>query len=235
MAIDTSFDFRTDSFGKNADPDAVSPTLRRYHQLLWSKSLPGGSMFDLSINTPGVYLHHQSAVGEFFLSSDTVIPTFTLWPAMKPITGQLTESENEAFRTIQYTIGGMMVWPGNRIDSMPTINQARGLHPRIKDRMDLTLECFRRHYLGQVSPLTAALARYNDFFALFEDFSGYVTFFLLQDMLADDQRAVDFFMPFGDFKTPAVPKDVDAYRSYRQRSIDFIEARNQRIDQLATT
>src|SRR5688500_10206575 len=31
MVIDTSFDFRTDACGK--DPDAHSPTLRRYHKL----------------------------------------------------------------------------------------------------------------------------------------------------------------------------------------------------------
>lgn len=30
--IDTSFDFRVDSSGR--DPDKYSPTLRRYHQLL---------------------------------------------------------------------------------------------------------------------------------------------------------------------------------------------------------
>ena len=34
--IDIAFDFRSDTpAGK--DPDAVSPTLRRYHQHLWSK------------------------------------------------------------------------------------------------------------------------------------------------------------------------------------------------------
>ena len=27
----------------------------------------------------GVYLHHRSELGEFFLSSDSVIPTFTRW------------------------------------------------------------------------------------------------------------------------------------------------------------
>ena len=41
MTIDIAFDFRTDAGGK--DPDAYSPTLRRYHRLLWSKRLPGGA------------------------------------------------------------------------------------------------------------------------------------------------------------------------------------------------
>lgn len=75
--IDITFDFRSDTPGyPNKDPDAVSPTLRRYHKLLWNKPLPSGGMFDLVDTTPGVYLHHCSQLGEFRLASDTVIPTF---------------------------------------------------------------------------------------------------------------------------------------------------------------
>jgi hypothetical protein len=52
---------------------------------LWSKPLPSGAAFDLDDATPGVYLHHRSDVGEFFLARDSVIPTFTRWAAMQPI------------------------------------------------------------------------------------------------------------------------------------------------------
>jgi hypothetical protein len=38
------------------------------------------------------------------------------------------------------------------------------------------------HYARQSSPLGETLARYDDFFAFFEDFNGYVDFFLLQDL-----------------------------------------------------
>jgi len=39
--IDITFDFRSDTPGyPKKDPDALSPTLRRYHKLLWSKPLP---------------------------------------------------------------------------------------------------------------------------------------------------------------------------------------------------
>lgn len=40
---------------------------------------------------------------------------------------------------------------------------------------DLTVEC-RRHYAGEVSPLSDTLGRYSDFFALFGDFKGFVKF-----------------------------------------------------------
>ena len=99
MAIDISFDFRTDAGGK--DPDSHSPILRRYHQLLWSKPLPNGALFDLSDKTSGVYLHHQSNLGNFFLSSDSVIPTFSKWLRLKAIIEQIPELKTEAFIAIE--------------------------------------------------------------------------------------------------------------------------------------
>lgn len=228
--IDTTFDFRTDAGGK--DPDSHSPTLRRYHKALWSKPLPSGARFDLVDTTPGVYLHHRSELGEFFLASDSVIPTLTRWVALAPIRDLIPEAETDAFRAIGYTIGGMLVFPGNKINGRLTINGARGFNRRTADRLDLTLECIRRHYLDQSSPLGDVLDRYRDFFALFEDFHGYVDFFLLQDLVTDDYSHVAFFTPFDDFKAPAVPKDIDTYREYRRRSIEFIRARNRRIGAL---
>jgi len=226
VTIDTSFDFRSDAGGR--DPDSHSPALRRYHKLLWSKTLPGGAPFDLIDTKPGAYLYHRSDGGEFFLASDSVIATLKLKARL--IVSQLPESETEAFNTIGYTIGGMMVFPGNKINGRQTINGARGFHPRIADRFDLTLECIRRHYLGEASPLGATLGRYRDFFVLFGDFRGYVNFFLLQDLVTSDHSAVRFFMPFDDFKSAAVPKDVYTYKEFRRLSIEFIEARNRRID-----
>jgi len=226
MIIDVAFDFRTDAGGR--DPDAYSPALRSYHQLLWSKPLPGGEYFVLSDTTPGVYLHHLSELGEFFLTSDSVAQTFTRWKSLRHITEQVPESANESFRTISYTIGGMMVFPGNKIDSKMTINVARGLNRSIADRIDLTMECIRRYYLDVESPLSVTLARYGDFFALFGDFVGYVNFFLLQDLIADDIRE-KFFIPFDGFQSNSTPADVESFNEFRHNSIEFLEARNNRI------
>lgn len=229
--IDTTFDFRTDAGGR--DPDTYSPTLRRYRRLLWSKALPSGLPFVLDHTTDGVYLHHQSALGDFFLASDSVIATFTGYIVMQPIVNQSSEEENEAFLTIAYTVGGMLIFPGNRIGRKLTINGARGFNPRIAGRLDLTLECIRRHYRSEWSPLAVVLARYHDFFALFGDFRGYVEFFLLQDLVAAAQ--VLFFTPFDDFVSSALPTSPSAYRDYRRRSIEFVEARNDRINRWAAS
>ena len=145
--IDVDFNFFDDT-PDGKDPDSHSPTLRRYHQLLWSKTLPNGQVLDLSIANPRIYLHHSSELGQFFLSSDTVIRTFVNHPKVRAVIDQIPEDERIEFSRLGYTIGAMMVFPGNRIERRQTINGARGFHPRISDRMDLTLECIRRHYEG---------------------------------------------------------------------------------------
>ena len=150
---------------------------------------------------------------------------------MKQITSLFPEAENEAFRTIGYTIGGMMIFPANRVDGKQTINGMRGFNRQIADRFDLTLECIRRHYLGQTGPLAETLFRYRDFFLLFGDFRGYVDFFLLQDLATEGCSEVRFFLPFDDFRSFSVPRDRDEYQEYRRGSIAFIEARNRRIEQ----
>jgi hypothetical protein len=230
--IDISFDFRSDTPGygrPGADPDSSSPTLRRYHQLLWSKPLPSGAPFELDVTTPRTYLHHVSRLGEFWLTSDAVIPSWSRWKTMKHIIDQIPEAEVEDFNRIGYTIGGMMVFPGNQVDRKLTINGARGLDRRIADRFDLTVECIRRHYVHEHSPLSDTLARYPDFFALFGDFAGYVDFFHLDDLVDEVTSAVKFFTAFEDFTTSPLPGTLHAYLGYRQRAIEFIESRNRRI------
>ncbi|MEL0102473.1 MAG: hypothetical protein VW837_03205, partial [Gammaproteobacteria bacterium] len=72
--IDIKFDVYSDT-PSGKDPDSYSPTLRKYHQILWSKTLPNGSVFYLDIDTQKL-LHHESHLGEFFLSSDAIGHTY---------------------------------------------------------------------------------------------------------------------------------------------------------------
>lgn len=229
--VDTSFNFKTDT-PPGQDPDKASPTLHRYHRALWGRTLPNGRPFDLEDARPIGYLRHRNPSGpDIWLSSDAVIPTFLEWtrPAIKRVTSQVAEADRRDFYFMSYTIGGMMVFPSNRVDGLPSLNQARGFHPRIADRFDLTLECIRRHYTGQASPLTDVMRRYASFFDLFETFGGYVEHFLLQDLVSGD-GSVRFFLPGGSFHRSPLPQDIDEYDVYRQRSVEFVRARNSRID-----
>lgn len=225
--IDITFDFRSDANG--GDPDSTSPTLRRYHEILWSKPLPDGRAFDLVSRSGKGYLYHKSQLGEFVLTSDSVLPTFSRHKRYSHIISQIPEEDVRMFLYITYTIGGMMVFPGKKIDGGITINGARGFNGKIADRFDLTLECIRRYYRGETSPLYQDLVRYGDFFRLFVDFKGYVDFFLLQDLVADDYSAVRFFSPFIDFDKSPRPEGLESYKGFREKTIEFVHNRNARI------
>lgn len=220
--IDTAFDFRTDASG---DPDTHSPTLRRYHRILWSKPLPAGNVFDLheAGHKGSYFLRHTSELGDFKMSSDAI--TTRLLKQAKQVVAQIPPEQLPGHRG--YTIGSALLFPKSVRATGMTINRARGFNRKISDRFDLTLECIRRHYLGETSPLTDTLADYADFFGLFEDFAGYVDFWLLQDLV--DDGAVRFWLPFDDFASRAVPESVDAYLSYSAGRESFITARNERI------
>ena len=64
---------------------------------------------------------------------------------------------------------------------------------------------------------------------LFDDFPGYMEFFLLQDLVTDDAGRVKFSMHSDDFTTPALPRDIETYKEYRRLTIEFVKARNDRI------
>jgi hypothetical protein len=163
------------------------------------------------------------------LASDAVIPSFVKERRIAQVFEEIPAEKVEAFRQAGYTIGGMMIFPGNQIDRKMTINSQRGCHPRIKDRFDLTVECIRRYYLGEGSPLFETLDRYADFFALFGDFRGYVECFLLQDLVTEDNATVNFFTPFQEFVSWPVPATTEGYRAYMRYALNFIQARNDRI------
>ena len=226
MIIDVNFNFYSDSNG--GDPDSTSPTLRKYHKILWSRTLPNGKLLELSDNKNGVYLYHQSELGEFFLGSDAITHSYKNHKRKKWLTEQIPNEVNELIDAGS-TIGAYIIFPNNRIDGKHTINQARGVNRLIDDRFDLTLECIRLFYSGKISPLYDTLIRYENFFALFDDFKGYVHFFLLDDLI-NENNEIKFHLPFDGFKTRPSFTDVDQYRFYKKGIIDFIKSRNKRIE-----
>lgn len=223
--FDSEFDLRSDT-PEGKDPDTYSPTLRRYHRLLWSKELPGGRNFDLVPEKRTVYLAHDSELGRFVLSSDTIATSHK--KRLHHLYSELSEEENERFHREGYTIGGTMVFPGVPVDGKQTINQRRGTHSEIQDRFDLTLECIRRHYAGERSPLADTLSAYGAYFALFRDFAGYVEYFHLGDLVTES-GTVQYFHPFEGFVPRPLPGNLDDYLEYRQRTLEFVRSRNRRI------
>ena len=225
--IDTKYDFFRD--GTVGDLDVTSPTLRKYHKALWSKPLPNGHLWELSDTKKGTYLYHESELGEFFLGSDIITQFYVYQKRKQWLIEQISNKVIEEIHDLGYTIGQSIIFPNNKIDGKMTINGMRGCNSKIDDRFDLTLECIRRFYLGQTSPLYDTFLRYKNFFDLFDSFIGYVNFFLLNDLI-DENQNIKFYLPFDDFKTPPKFSDIEEYHLYQKRVMDFIRQRSKRIE-----
>jgi hypothetical protein len=231
VTIDVYFDHRQDSNGK--DPDIYSPTLKSQHKLLWSKPLPDGTVFYLE-DEPGRYLSHKSALATFHLSSDTISHSLRNQKKMQHVISQIPSSRLDDFQSTGSVIGAKVIFPGNSISNLATINVSRGFNQKINDRFDLSLECIRLHYLGLSNPLNSVLSRYSNFFRLFRDFQGYVEFFLFQDLVSNDSSSIRFLLPHDpSFAFSPLPNSVDAYAEYMNNSVEFIQSRNSRIEDWA--
>ncbi|MBR5715637.1 MAG: hypothetical protein IKX59_03560 [Bacteroidales bacterium] len=218
--IDIFFDVQTDSGGK--DPDSASKTLRAYHQLLWSKPLPNGEVMKLDIK------HNTLRWKDMWFSSDSITASFLhrRFP-LKGYVEQNLPNFDEFKREYwhkTYTIGGAIIFPLGRW----TMNQARGCSARICDRWDLTLECIRRFYAGETTPLDKALTKSFSFFRLFVDFKGYVDFFLLQDCV-DENYNVKLWLDTPLFVSNPMPKSMEEYNYWIGTQLDFVAKRGQRI------
>lgn len=228
--IDTNFNFQAEMGGYEAkDADGHSRTLQEYHRLLWSKPLPDGTIFELEKLKPACLLRFNSPDGEMRLSSDRAVATYIHNNKIPRIIAQIPQEELDAFNQVTETIGGIIIWPSRRVDGKSTINGARGFDRRIDDRLDLTIECIRRYYNDEVSPLYETFKRYGSFFSLFRDFQGYINFFLFQDFVSEDYKSTHKALPFDNFVSSGVPKTVEEYKNYMQKTTQLVTARNRRI------
>lgn len=218
--IDIFFDAQTDSFGK--DPDSASKTLKTYHQLLWSKPLPNGEELKLEMEKGNL------KCGDMWFGCDSITASFLHYRF--PLKEYVEKSIPNFFEFKReylhktYTIGGSIIFPMLRW----SMNQARGCSVKICDRWDLTLECIRRYYEGESSPLNKALSNSSAFFQMFENFKGYVDFFLLQDCV-DENYNVKLWLNTPLFTSMPMPKNLEEYNDWINTQLDFVEKRGRRI------
>ncbi|WP_037356925.1 hypothetical protein [Selenomonas sp. FC4001] len=240
MIIDVGFDFTMDSPGywdgfweRNGglgagacDPDACSPTLQRYHQLIWSKSLPNGEFLELTQRKGMAYLSWR----DMYFGSDSILASFRYRDYRRMIDDVVRcvpdyKAFMEDFLHRAYTIGGTIIFPKHS----GSMNQRRGTNRQIRDRWDLTMECIRRFYNDEDSPLSDVMEQDREFYALFSDFKGYVDFFYLQDCVTEDYKQVRFWLGDGNFTDYPLPRTVDEYLAYIAAELDFLDKRNARI------
>jgi hypothetical protein len=224
--IDVSFDFRTDATGP--DVDSSSPTLKRFHQNLWSKELPNGEVLALSDNGRGTYLTYEQGERIFYLSSDSISNSYRNNKRMFGIVKDI-DALAAKFQDIGNTIGGYIIFPSKSDEKGMSINQERGVNHKIADRFDLTLECIRLHYLSQRNPLELVLKRSAEYFRLFGTFHDYVKFFHLDDLVGANYDSINFFLSPDGFARGGLPRTQEEYLRYMEKSIEFTKKRNERI------
>lgn len=244
--IDITFDFTTDSYrywdgfwerndglgAGNSDPDSTSPALQKYHQILWSRTLPNGDMMDLKAGSG----HNYLAWKNFRFGSDSIIVSLR-YKKYRHIIDQVMrlvpdyKAYYEEFIRRAYTIGGAIIFPKHR----GSMNQNRGTSRLISDRWDLTMECIRRYYAGEDNPLSETLERDRDFFDLFVDFKGYTELFFLQDCVSEDYSEVDVWCGNNDFNEDGLPETVKDYFDFIEKEREFLRKRNERIAKFCST
>lgn len=242
--IDVDFSFTDDTsfwnmFNANGssrkcpDPDSYSPTLRSYHQKLWSKKLPNGYEMELTEDVDS-YLIWK----DFRFGADSIVNMY-FHRINNPLTDEIKQylcnNANEDgtkfndFTSLykdylkkSYTIGGSIIFPTSN-----SINVARGTS--LNDRFDLTLECIRLYYLGKESRLFDTLKENKPFFDLFENFKGYVDFFYLDDLVTDDYSAIKYFNSCTDIYNAKYPSSAEDWLALYKNQLAFVKNRNNRI------
>lgn len=218
------------------DPDSKSPTLRSYHQKLWSKLLSNGDKMELEEKSRD-YLTWK----DFRFGADSIVNMYfhrvsvNKHNLIDEIKQYLCDNANEDgtkfndftsfykdYLKKSYTIGGSIIFPKTN-----SINVARGIS--LKDRFDLTLECIRLYYIEKESPLFDKLKANKPFFDLFENFKEYVKFFYLDDLVTDNYTAIKYFNSCTDIIHAKYPSSAEDWLALYKNQLAFVKNRNNRI------
>ena len=249
--IMTDYDFRVDCTRndpvyRDREMDAYSNTLYDYHRELWTKPLPSSNGEEFTLVKRGKILYHNSNLGAFKLSSDSIGQTYTYWKEFARIFEEIRKDAKqkalqEKFFTLCCTIGGFIIFPKDEVNysddpnkpKCASINAFRGMDRQICDRFDLTLDYIRMYYKNRDrkergrSNMERLLNGLSSFLDLFTDFQGYVDFFLLNDLVESDYSEIKFLCPVH----PVLPnRTVDDYIKYRENLTSFINSRKNKIE-----
>lgn len=230
MIIDTKFSYAKDEKVNGRDPDKYSLKLKVDHCIMWNRELPNKKYGKLSLGIiDGKILGFVNGK-EYVFSPDCITNSFLNWKKKIETKEDITIYVNN-YKSVDYTIGSSILFPvtDDNGSSGFTINKARGLSPKICDRIDYTLECIRLFYLDKsiATPLSSCLSSYSHFFDWFLDFENYVKFFYLDDLVSSDYKQVKSFIGTIDFSNP-LPNSIN-YGTYLKNITTFIIERNKRI------
>lgn len=229
---------------EHGDPDRDSHELKEYHICLWSHRQLNGRPFILADGDKNRMIYSNSDI-EIVFTPDSITNSFKD-SGRKTKFDKKTESELiSAFRgedseiddllndysKEDYKIGSSIIFPVsiNGVSIRWTLNIARGILYKIHDRIDLTLECIRRHYQepDSYNPLKSSIDRNLVFFNLFKNFEELVDFFFL-NCFVDEKGNVKSLSGSLDFNR-SFPSTKEEYKTYIKNTVKFMEKRKKAI------
>lgn len=253
------------------DPDGTSKKLCKAHEFLCKLqglkvSISEDNDYELVIDGKNIRLSSDSIMSIYWHWSGKSYPYKNMQEIIEKISSELQKKSEYNKRNIPFkefiksylqkanTIGGFVVFPKHYL---PTVNTERGRSGKIRDRFDLTLECIRRYYNNEESPLFDILKKDEDFFDLFRKgksgFENYAKFFCLNksydgkhNWVTEDCSAVyDLMSENGDEPLPKkgwpkeiLPcdyeekKQVAKWWTFYRNIMDRLNARNKQIEKL---
>ena len=254
------------------DPDQKSKKLYRLHEFLCNLqglkvSIPKDNNCELVIDDKNIRLSSDSIMSIYWHWSGKRYPYKQMQEIIESISSELQkENENnkhdnhfkefiKSYLQKANTIGGFVVFPKHYL---PTVNTDRGRSGKIRDRFDLTLECIRRYYNNEESPLFDILKKDEDFFDLFRKgksgFENYAKFFCLNgsyngkhNWITEDCSAVyDLMSENGEqtllkegwpekilpFDYTSEEEKVAKWWTFYRNIMDRLNARNKQIEKL---
>ncbi|WP_308683593.1 DUF6994 family protein [Stomatobaculum longum] len=167
--------------------------------------------------------------GKYRLSSD-YIGASVYWAKQ----AGLSDEDIVEYLMISRTIGGHIVFPRGQ---GTTVNKARGGDKAYYDRFDLTLLAIKKWYLNDDSKINYAIENYRDWFALFESFDKFVSFFGLEGFIYDEsiidlvssdlEKGLIIPLKREDIY---IPSQKEEYRRYFNNSNKIIKDRTEKLD-----
>ncbi len=206
------------------DPCDDSLFLKKSIRKMFSRPLPNGQTMELEETSSGFRWN------DFRFGIDTVVPSFfstrnrNLSKAYALSETDFRDSVSEYIRETDL-LGAYTIYPVHANSLIQCIYS----NNRIRGRWDFVLECVRRHYSGEDSPLYDCMRRDRLFYDLFVDFNGFIDFFYLNDFINSD-GTVKMLLQTELFEMNPVPRNWDEYKKWFGTNIELVKKRNSRME-----
>lgn len=208
------------------DPADFSAKLAQYQILLYTKPLPSGGFLKLRANKFNQVEAELPSGESILLTSMPLIHQACFEADNHELLSKLPQSQVDIMLRTLVTSGNYMLIPAQPLNGYRLDDFRK--NPRIGNRIDLYLECVRRQYAGEPSPLDDILNPFKPWFELFLSFKQFVEFFYLGNLYDPKLKKIHFFKTFDpDFPINLDPETGSSSMLVLSHSVIFAGSRGQ--------